>query len=341
MMVLVLNCGSQSIKYKLFEKDFRLIKKGEKRIKNKREYARALEKELVRLKVLESGIGEICHRVVHGGDKFRDPVRVTRKVLKELKKCNKFAPLHNPYNIMGIEISLKIFPGIKEVAVFDTGFYKDLPARAAAYPLPENLVEKYGFKRFGFHGLSHEYVAREGAKIIGRPFKDLKIISCHLGGGASISAIKSGKVIDTSMGFTPLEGVVMMTRTGDIDPGILLQLGKEMSFRKLDDILNNSSGIKGICGLSEMKSVLSAIKKGNKKAKLALDIFVYRIQKYLGAYFAVLGGCDLLVFTGAIGFGSSKIRKMVVRNLNIFKKTKILALKTNEELQIARKVKNL
>jgi acetate kinase len=340
-MLLILNCGSQSIKYKLFQRDFRLVKRGEKMVGDKKDYRRLLIEELKELKEFKGRIKKICHRVVHGGNKFKDPVKVTKKVLKNLKKCNEFAPLHNPYNILGIEISSKMFPRSQEIAVFDTGFYKDLPKKAFLYPIPEKLRKKYGLRRFGFHGISHEYAARQGAEIINRPFNNLKIISCHLGGGASITAIKSGKAIDTSMGFTPLEGLVMMTRPGDIDPGILLKIGKEMPFQELDDILNNFSGVKGICGLSDMKDVLKAIKKGNKKAKSALDIFVYRIQKYIGSYFALLNGCDLLIFTGAIGAGSSKIRKMVVDNLNILRKTKILAIETDEELQIAKKSKNL
>ncbi len=340
-MILALNCGSQSIKYKLFENNFQLVKEKGKIIKKNKEYDKTLREELTKLKNFEGKIEKICHRVVHGADRFRDPVKITKAVLSDLKKCSRFAPLHNPYNILGIEISSKIFPQAKEIAVFDTGFYKNLPEKAFLYPLPESLRKKYGFRRFGFHGLSHEYVAREGAKKIKRSFNRLNIITCHLGGGSSVTAIKSGRVIDTSMGFTPLEGLVMMTRTGDIDPGILLQIGKEMSFKKTDEILNNSSGIKGICGLSEMTEVLKAAKKGNKKAKTALDVFVYRLQKYIGSYFALLGKCDLLIFTGAIGAGSSIIREMVVKNLNILRKTKILAIKTDEELQIAKKSKNL
>jgi len=340
-MILVINCGSQSIKYKLFKKNFQLIKDGRITIENKKEYAKILENELRKLANYADKIEKVCHRFVHGGEKFREPIRVSKEILKELEKYNKLAPLHNPYNILGIKASLKIFAKARQIVVFDTGFYKNLPAKTAVYPLPEQLRKKYGFRRFGFHGISHEYVAMEGAQKIGRSFKKLNIITCHLGGGASITCIKSGRVIDTSMGFTPLEGLVMMTRSGDIDPGILLLLGKELSFKKLDEVLNNSSGIKGISGFSEMKDVLKAIKKGDKNAKLALDIFVYRIQKYIGSYFAVLGKCDLLVFTGAIGEGSQKIRRMVLQGLNILKNTKILAIKTDEELMIAKKSKNL
>jgi acetate kinase len=340
-MILVINCGSQSIKYKLFEKDLQLIKEGRIMVGNKKEYAKVLENELKKLASFKDEIGKVCHRFVCGGEKFRAPIKINKKILKELEKYSKLAPLHNPYNVLGIKASLKIFPKAKEIAVFDTGFFENLPARTTVYPLPEQLRKKYGFKRFGFHGISHEYVAKEGAKKIGRFFKKLNIITCHLGGGASITAIKSGRAMDTSMGFTPLEGLVMMTRSGDIDPGILLLLGEEFSFQKLNEILNNLSGIKGISGFSEMKDVLKAIKKRDKNAKLALDIFVYRIQKYIGSYFAVLGKCDLLVFTGAIGEGSQKIRRMILRGLTILKNTKILVIKTDEELMIAKKSKKL
>ncbi len=340
-MILVLNCGSQSLKYKIFDKNLLLVKKEEVRIANQKEYRKVLEKELKKLAFFEDKIKKVCHRVVHGGEKFLEPTIITKENLKELKKYNNFAPLHNPYNVLGIEISLKVFAGARQIAVFDTGFYRHLPEKAFVYPLPETLRKKYGFRRFGFHGISHEYVAKEGAKKTKRPFNKLKIITCHLGGGASITAIKNGRAIDTSMGFTPLEGLMMMTRSGDIDPGILIQLGKDLSFQKLEEILNRQSGVLGICGFSEMKDVLKAEESGDKKAKLALDIFVLRIQKYIGSYFAVLGGCDLLVFTGAIGAGSQKIRDMITRGLAILKNTKILPIETNEELMIAQKSQKL
>jgi len=208
------------------------------------------------------------------------------------------------------------------------------------------LRKKYGFRRFGFHGISHEYAARTAAEKVKKKFNKLKIISCHLGGGASITAIKKGKVIDTSMGFTPMEGLVMMTRPGDIDTGIVLRLAEIFSLKRTNKILNFESGIKGITGENNMLEVLKKAKKGNKKAKLGLEIFIYRIQKYIGAYFAILGGCDLLVFTGAIGSGSLKVRNRICKNLNILKpasrqsgNTKILAIKTDEELAIAKKIK--
>ncbi len=335
-MILVLNCGSQSIKWKLFADNLKLKKEGRQEVFNSKKYREILEKDLKRLDNCQKEIKIVGHRVVHGGEKFRGLTKITKRVLKELEKFNKLAPLHNPFNILGIKVASEIFSKAKQIAVFDTGFYKDLPEKAYIYPLPENLRKKYGFRRFGFHGISHEYAAKTAAQKIKRPFKKIKIITCHLGGGASITGIKNGKAIDTSMGFTPMEGVVMMTRSGNLDPGIILYLNKKT--KNLDYILNKESGIKGICGFSDMREVLKAIKKRNKKAELALEIFVYSIQKYIGAFFAVLGGCDLLVFTGTIGFRSLKIRNMICRDLNILKNTKILAIKTDEELAIAEKI---
>ena len=202
---------------------------------------------------------------------------------------------------------------------------------ALTYALPEEIVKEFGYRKYGFHGISHEFVS-----------KNLKgkVITCHLGGGASITAIKNGKAVDTSMGFTPLEGLVMMTRVGNIDAGIVLELAKNFGIEKTSDILNKESGIKGICGEGDMLKVLEMVKSGDKKAKLALDVFVYSIKKYIGSYFAILGGCDALVFTGAIGSGSAKIRNMITKNLDILKKTKILSIETDEELAIANKIKN-
>jgi len=338
--ILVFNSGSQSLKYKIFDNNLKLVQEKKIEIKNPKDYQKVVERELEKLGKYKKEISQVCHRVVHGGEKFRKPVKVTKRVLTELGKYNKLAPLHNPFNILGIKIAIKIFPKIPQFAVFDTGFYGQLPEKAYLYGLPEKLRKKYGFRRFGFHGISHEYAAKEGAKRINQPFEKLKIISCHLGGGASITAIKKGRAIETSMGFTPMEGLLMMTRIGDIDPGIVLQLCQTFSLKRTDQILNYQSGIKGICDVSDMKQVLKKVKKGDKKAKLALELFIYRIQKYIGSYFAVLGGCDLLIFTGAIGSGSRKIRSMILKNLTILKKTKKIFIKTNEELMIAKKVKN-
>jgi len=340
-MILVFDCGSQSIKWKLFKDNLKVEKEEKIRVKNPRDYQNILIGELNKLKKYQKSISKVGHRVVHGGEKFRDPIKITTENLKNLEKYNSLAPLHNPFNVSGIKAAQKIFPKSQQFAVFDTEFYKDLPKRACIYALPEDIRKRHSFRRLGFHGISHEYVTKEAARKFGKPFGKLKIISCHLGGGSSITAIKNGKAIDTSMGFTPMEGLAMMTRSGDVDPGIVLMLVKNSSVEKANEILNYQSGINGICGISDMKEVLKAVKKRNKKAKLALEIFIYRIQKYIGAYFVILGGCDLLIFTGAIGSGSAKIRNMICKNLTILKNSKILAIKTDEELSIAKKIKGL
>jgi len=335
-MILVLNCGSQSIKWKLFDDKSKLAKKGESKVLDNNDHERKIEEELK--KISTKKISLIGHRVVHGGQKFKKPTKITESVLRELEELNYLAPLHNPYNILGIKASQKFFSDIPNIVVFDTEFFADLPEKAFTYALPEDIRNKFGYRRFGFHGISHEYVANEGAKKINKPFDKLKIITCHLGGGASIVAIKNGKAIDTSMGFSPTEGLVMMTRSGDVDNEIILEMAKNYGVEETKKIINLKSGFQGICQSGDMLEVLDKIKNGDKNAKLALDIFTYQIKKYIGAYFAVLGGCDLLVFTGAIGFGSGKIRSMITKDLSILIKTKILAIKTDEELAIGQKI---
>jgi len=337
-MILILNCGSQSIKWKLFRNSLRLEREGKRDVFNSQNYRKILTKEFEKISNYGKKIKTIGHRVVHGGNKFRKPTLINQRSLKELEKFNKFAPLHNPFNILGIKISQKIFPNSKQIAVFDTDFYLNLPEKASNYTLPKYIVKKFGFQRLGFHGISHEFVAKEAARKIKKPFEKLKIITCHLGGGSSITAIKNGKAIDTSMGFTPMEGIIMMTRPGDIDAGIVLELTKNFSPKKTDEILNLESGLKSISGSKGMLEILRKVKKGNKRAKFALEIFTYKIKKYIGAYFTILGGCDLLVFTGTIGCGSLKIRKMICKDLSILKNTKILFIETNEELAIAKKI---
>jgi len=335
-MILVLNCGSQSIKWKLFDGGLKIKREGSITILERKDYEKVLISELGKIKKDQGNIAIVGHRVVHAGGKFRSPLTINSRNLKGLEKLNELAPLHNPFNVLGIKFSQSVFPEARQIAVFDTDFFSSLSEKVCTYPLPEGIIKKYRIRRFGFHGISHEYAAQEAVKIIGKPLKVLKIITCHLGGGASITAIGNGKAIDTSMGFTPMEGLVMMTRSGNLDPGIILYLNRKV--KNLDYILNNESGIKGICGLSDMRDVLKAVKKGNKKAKLALDIFVYSIQKYIGAYFAILGGCDVVVFTGSIGSGSARITNMICKNLSILKNTKVLSVKADEELAIAKKI---
>lgn len=279
----------------------------------------------------------VGHRVVHGVEKFSKPLHITAENLQELEKISDFAPLHNPYNLLGIKVCQKIFKEARHIAVFDTEFFATLPQAARTYALPQNSR----FRRFGFQGTSHEYVAHKAAEKLKKPFNKLKIITCHLGGGASVTAIKNGKAIDTSMGFTPLEGLVMMTRSGNIDAGIVLQLVKEYGIEGADKILNKESGIKGICGEGEMLKVLDMIKQGNKSAKLAFDVFVYSVQKYIGAYFAILQGCDVLVFTGSVGSGNPKTRNAVCAGIKNLKIKKVLAIKTDEEVAIAQKIISL
>lgn len=339
-MILIINCGSQSFKYKVFEKSLVLLAEKKITIKKQSEYRQKMVSELAKIKK-NFEIEKVGHRVVHGGSQFRKPVIVNNKILASLKKYDKLAPLHNPFNILGIKEALRFFPKAQQTAVFDTGFFENLPKEAFIYALPEKIREKYGFRKFGFHGISHEYAAKTAAQELKVPFKKAKIITCHLGGGSSMAAIKNGEAIDTSMGFTPLEGLTMMTRAGDLDPGIVLELCKTFSINGADNILNKESGLKGICGLSDMKDILKKASRGDKKANLALKIFTYRIQKYIGSYYAVLGGCDILVFTGMIGAGSAKIRQMICGKLNILKsakKTKIIAVEPDEELAIAQKI---
>ncbi|MDD2731710.1 MAG: acetate kinase [Candidatus Pacebacteria bacterium] len=332
-MILILNCGSQSIKWKLFDKGLKLKRQKKREVFNSKDYRKVLIAELEGLKEA-SKIEKIGHRVVHGGERFRKKTRIDSRVLKEIRKLNSLAPLHNPFNLLGIETAKRIFPKVPQIAVFDTEIYSDLPDYASTYPLPENIAGKY--RRFGFHGISHYYAMRKGAQMINRPYNKLKIITCHLGGGASITAFRNGKAIDTSMGFTPMEGLMMMTRCGDIDPGITIELAKRFSVKRCDRILNFESGFKGLTGIDSMIKVLK--KRKDKKVRLALDIFIYRIKKYISAYFGILKGCDLLVFTGTIGFKSKIIRNMILKDLDILKNTKIKAIETDEELAIAEKI---
>jgi acetate kinase len=337
-MILVLNCGSQSIKWKLFSDSLKKIKENDIAITDHRNYVDFLLGELEKLSEHKADIRIIGHRIVHGGDKFTNITALDKDTLMELEKVNKLAPLHNPYNILGVKTAERVFPEAKQFGVFDTEFFANLSDIARAYAVPKEITEKYGFKRFGFHGISHEYVAKIASEKIKKPFNKLKIITCHLGGGASIAAIKNGKPMDTSMGFTPMEGLVMTTRSGSIDPGIILDLAEEFTVDKTREILNKESGLMGMCHTGEMLEVLEKIKNGDKLAQFALDVYAYSVKKYIGAYFAVLGGCDALVFTGSIGSGSAKIRNMITKNIDILKKTKILAIKTDEELAIAQKI---
>jgi len=339
-MILVLNCGSQSIKWKVFDDKLKVVQEGRREILNPPLFKRILIEELEKLKNKNLKISKIGHRVVHGKDIFVKPTPITPESLQKIESLSYLAPLHNPFNILGIKACHNVFGGVPQIAVFDTEFFKDLPEVAFIYPLPEEIRKEFGFRKYGFHGISHEYVAKKAANILKRPFEKLKIITCHLGGGASITAIKGGRAVDTSMGFTPMQGLVMMTRAGDLDSGIVLELVRRFGPDKTENILNKESGVKGICNEKEMLKILSKLNTGREKNKyrLALDVFIYSVKKYIGAYYAILGGCNALVFTGAIGAGDPRTREMICGGLNILKKTKIMAIETDEELAIAQKI---
>lgn len=288
----------------------------------------------------------VGHRVVHGAEKFKKPVLINAAVIRKIKQCSSIAPLHNPANLAGILACKKLLPGLKQVAVFDTAFHQSLPRRAFIYGLPYEYYKKFGIRKYGFHGTSHEYVAVEAASILKKPLKKTKIITCHLGNGCSITAVKQGESIDTSMGFTPLEGLIMGTRCGDIDPALVtyIMYKKRFNLKKIEDILNKKSGLIGISGLSnDMRELEPEATRGNARAKLAIDIFVYRIRKYIGAYTAVMGGCDALVFTAGIGEHRRGIRQRICHDLFIHlkNKPKILVIPTDEELMIARQAYKL
>lgn len=305
-------------------------------------------------------IDAVGHRVVHGGEAFSGSVRITEEVIEEMTRCIDFAPLHNPANLKGISAAMKLLPGIPQVGVFDTAFHHTMPDYAYIYGLPYELYKRHGIRRYGFHGTSHRYVSRRCARLMKRNIEELKIITLHLGNGASGCAIKGGVSIDTTMGFTPLEGFVMGTRTGDLDPAILLHImaKEELTAHEMNAMLNKHSGLLGISGLgSDAREIEENIEK-NDRARLAADIFTYRIKKYIGAYSAAMNGVDVIVFTGGIGENSSFFRKKILSELDhigielddkknevqgqdqiISKDTSRVAIwviPTNEELVIAR-----
>jgi acetate kinase len=309
-------------------------------------------------KVLESidEIEAIGHRIVHGGDKFSHAVLINEDVMSLIKKFAEFAPLHGRSNIAAVESCRALLSGCRNIAVFDTALYRRIPPKAYLYGLPVEMYEKYGIRRYGFHGINHGFVAREAARLIGKPLKDLKIITCHLGSGSSITAFKDGIAIDTSMGFTPLEGILMGTRTGDLDSGAIIYLLRHLGLNPdlLEQMLNKNSGLKGLCGTYDMRDIISRMEQGDEKARTAFDIFVYRIAKYIGSYVAILEGLDVVVFTGGIGQNCPQVRKEILdscakifidpeknqKNEPIFttKNSFICAMTipANEELQIAR-----
>jgi len=346
MSILVINSGSTSIKYKLFSDDDVEIKQG---------VLEGVTNHQIALKQVLREVGSLMdlravgHRVVHGGDKFIRPVVINDKILSEIEKFNHLAPLHNPYNLAGIKAAREYLPEAKQVAVFDTAFYAALPEAAKIYGLPLELTEKYNIRRFGFHGISHKFVMAEAAKQLKKDVNKINLITCHLGGGWSITAIRGGRPIDTSMGLTPLEGLVMMSRPGDLDAGIIFELLKnlpgEINREKVDqlyDLLNKQSGVKGLTGLDDYQKFLTSLSFGAEEAKLAFALLLHRLVKYIGAYWVELEGkAEAIVFTGAIGAGNPMTRNAVMNKITCLGKLPMLVIKTNEELMIAREVKEL
>ncbi len=346
MFILVINSGSSSVKFQLFDlSDLSAIASGlieqigEKngnahiRFRDKTGDEQKIEKqcpvpshheamEMVAELLRYTGhtieeLAGIGHRVVHGGEFFRQSVLIDQPVLEAIDSLAPLAPLHNPANLTGIRIAMDRAPGIPQVAVFDTAFHQTIPKHAFLYALPYRLYTDYRVRRYGFHGTSHHYVSREAAKFLGIAYHRARIITLHLGNGASAAAIDCGSCIDTSMGLTPLEGLIMGTRSGDLDPAILFYLGREagMDMDALDRLLNKESGLRGICGQNDMRTITEKAQTGDRQAKLALQMFCYRIKKYIGSYHAALGGADCIVFTGGIGENSAVVRENAMNGL--------------------------
>jgi acetate kinase len=391
MRILVLNSGSSSIKYKLFDMSEPAIlasglveRIGEEagslkhearnpkgtmtetrrtgRIADHREGMQWIVEALAasRADGEETELAGIGHRVVHGGEDFTEPTLIDEKVLAVIRKNVPLAPLHNPANLVGIEVALETVPGLPQVAVFDTAFHQTIPPRAFRYAIPEELYTRHRARRYGFHGTSHQYVAGQAASFLKKPLASLNLITLHLGNGASVAAVEKGRCVDTSMGMTPLEGLIMGTRCGDIDPALHFYLLRETgkSPDELDALFNKQSGLRGICGTNDMREVLERADAGEERAQLAVDMYCYRVKKYIGAYVAALGGVDALVFTAGIGEHAAPIRERCCQGLSGIgitldpernrtevpppfemqaenSRVKILVMATDEELQIA------
>jgi len=351
MKILIINCGSSSIKYKLYNFPSKVLlvkgvieRIGEKnsQVNNHHQGIKVLVEDILKKGIVANldEISAIGHRVVHGGETFTQPRFIDNKVIKKIKECVQLAPLHNPVNLAGIIGCRKLFPDIPQVAVFDTAFHQSIPEEAFMYPLPFNYYKKYKIRKYGFHGTSHQFIATQAAKILKKPLNKLRLITCHLGNGCSLAAIDKGQSVDTSMGFTPLEGLMMGTRSGDVDIAAIFYLMKKekLSVFEMDNILNKKSGILGIFGSSnDFRTLKKAAKAGNKRAKLAYDMFIYRLKKYIGAYYFILGRPDAICITGGIGEHANKIDDIVKKDILRIgdKKTKVLVIPTDEELMIA------
>ncbi|MBP7506854.1 MAG: acetate kinase [Prolixibacteraceae bacterium] len=391
MKILVLNCGSSSIKFQLFEMDNEsVLAKGlvEKIGLNGSclKLTKADGQEVIfEGEILDHKIGieyvlgvlsskkhgcisklneitAVGHRVVHGAERFKSSVLITQEVISEMEKCIDLAPLHNPPNLKGIEAITEIIPTMVQVGVFDTAFHQTMPKYAYMYGIPYSLYQKYSIRRYGFHGTSHRYVSNRACEILGVDYEEQKIITCHLGNGASITAIDKGESVDTSMGFTPVEGLIMGTRAGDLDIGVVTYLMEKenLGVETASTLFNKHSGMLGLTGISsDSRDILKAANEGNEQAKMAIEIYNYRIKKYIGSYIAAMNGCDILVFTGGVGENAVHTRKGVCNNLEWLgieiderinskirgteaiissesSKIKVLVIPTNEELMIAR-----
>ena len=391
MKILVINCGSSSVKYQLIDTDNEIaLAKGmisrigmsasvlthkphdrpEVKVSGEiLDHIVAIE-YVVSMLISEnhgvikdrSEIQAVGHRVVHGGEKFADSVLIDGELMRELRNLIELAPLHNPHNIRGINACQKTLPGIPQVAVFDTALHHSMPPYAYIYGIPYVLYKRYGIRRYGFHGMSHRYVSQRAAAMVGKPITELKMITCHLGNGASVTAFDGGVSVDTSMGFTPLEGLLMGTRSGDLDPAVILHVmaREELSLHEANTLLNKHSGLAGISGVtSDVREIVEAANEGNSNAKLALETYCYRLKKYIGAYAAALGGLDVLVFTAGVGENSADVRRLTCEKLEFLgialndtknkvtagtetdistsdSRVRVLVVPTNEELVIAR-----
>lgn len=341
MKILALNSGSSSIKYRLFDssKHYQLLRQGlVDRIGQKissihhiidnqsvheeemalPDYRSAMYALFAKERVDLDEIEAVGHRVVHGGELFKGPTLVTKEVIKQIKELTKFAPLHCQPNVIGIEILQELLPEIPQVVIFDTSTHATMDCKAFLYGLPLEYYEKYKIRKYGFHGINHIYVAGEAAGHLKKKFEELKIVTCHLGNGCSITAFEKGKSIDNSMGLTPLEGLVMGTRCGDLDSSVIIYLIEDLGLKsnEITDLLNKKSGLLGLCGKSDMRDIIEMAKRGEKAAQIAIEVFVYRVQKYIGAYIAALNGVDAIVFTGGIGENSSDIRALIAKNFS-------------------------
>ncbi len=349
-LILTVNCGSSSVKYKLFSfPKERVITKGliehigedGSSVKNHHQAMEMVLDSILSVGISPDQIRGVGHRVVHGGERFIEPTVITEEVVEQIRALSHLAPLHNPANLEGIIATSKILSSAVQVAVFDTAFHSTLPDYAYIYALPYRYYEEYGVRRYGFHGTSHRYVSIAASEKLKRPLSKLNLITCHLGNGCSVAAIKNGKSVDTSMGMTPLEGLVMGTRSGDIDPALtfFLQEKESLGPKDVDRILNKESGLKGISGVgNDFRDLMKERKKGNYRARLAIEVFKYRLLKYVGAYAMVLGRVDAIVFTGGIGEHVKEVRDYVAKAVrkSLKSRPKILVIPTDEELMIAR-----